>query len=462
MNLNVQRLPSQSVESEQSLLGGLLIDNNALDLVSDTISEHDFYREDHKLIYRHISKLIEQGNPADIVTVAESMEGAGKLSEIGGILYLGKMAQNTAGTANIIRYAEIIRDKAILRGLTNVASEIQGFCINPNGKSPSQIAQDAELRMQQLVDRESGEPLDLQSILGEVLLEIDKRGEHGGGIAGLSTGFDAFDTLTGGFTGGQLIIIAARPSVGKTVFGLNIATHAAKQGHTVLFFSLELTRYEIGHRILSSEADISVSTMRDGTTNEIQWQKMTEFMGEAGKLLLLIDDKPAIPVGYIRAKARRIQRKQGLGLIVVDYLGLMKGVGDNRTQEIGSISRGLKALAKELNVPIIAMAQLNRGVESRQEKLPMASDLRDSGEVEQDADIIAMIHREELYDKSHEWQGVAELLIRKNRNGQTGEVLLNFNGSLMRFEAASSGKVSPRYMQTKQNSTPVGFYNPRK
>lgn len=435
MNVVDIPLPPHSQEAEQSVIGGLLLENNALDRIADFLTPDDFYRHDHRLIYEHARTMIEQGKPADIVTVAEVLESIGKLQEVGGIAYLGALAQNVPSAANIRRYAEIVHEKAVMRGLLSIASSIQDACLGDGLKDAEKIAQEAETAMMRLLDGQGSDPKGLHAVFCEALHYIDERGERGGDLAGLATGFHDFDRLTGGLEPGQLVIVAARPAVGKTIFGCNVANHVASRGGSALFFTLEMGAREIGMRILSARTRVSVHDMRTGTKDDSHWQRLSNQINEAGEQRLFIDDRPAIGTAYIRAKARRMQRQHGLDLIVIDYLQLMRGQGDNRTQEIGSISRGLKALAKELRVPIIALAQLNRGVESRQDKRPMMSDLRDSGEVEQDADIVAMLHREELYSDNPQWQGLAELLVRKNRNGPVGDLMLNYRPEEMRFDS---------------------------
>lgn len=452
-------LPPHSQEAEQSVLGALLLENNALDRIADILAPEDFYRYDHRLIYDHARALIEQGKPADIVTVAEALTEQGKLQEIGGIAYLGALAQNVPSAANVRRYAEIVHEKAVMRGLLSIAGNIQDACLGGGLKDAEKIAQDAEAAMMRLLDGHGTEPSRLQDVFGEALQYIDSRGDRVGELAGLATGFHYFDRLTGGLEPGQLVIVAARPSVGKTIFGCNVANHVASRGGSALFFTLEMGTREIGMRILSARTRVSVHDMRTGTKDDAHWKRLGDQLSESHKQHLFIDDRPAIGTAYVRAKARRMQRQHGLDLIVIDYLQLMRGQGDNRTQEIGSISRGLKALAKELRVPIIAMAQLNRGVESRQDKRPILSDLRDSGEVEQDADIVAMLHREELYSDNPQWQGLAELLVRKNRNGPVGDLMLSYRPEEMRFDSYAGHNPRKRMVihETKPSRRGRGF-----
>ncbi len=457
MNLVDLQLPPQSIEAEQSVIGGLLLDNNALDKVVDVLVPEDFYRNDHRLIFEHMRSIIERNMPADIVTVAESLDSSGKLQEVGGIAYLGALAQNTPSSANIRRYAEIVHEKAIRRGLRSVAEGIIEACQGSAIGDAEIIARNAEEEMARLLDRRGGDPEPFHETIGKVLTEIDRRREFGKELAGLATGIQEFDELTGGLEPGQLVIVAARPSVGKTVLGCNIADFVARHTPT-LFFTLEMTGNEIGMRILAARSEVPMHLMRVGTGKDEHWDRMGEVHAKAGSTKLFIDDMAASTIAYVRAKARSIKRKHGLGLIVIDYLQLMRGQqGVNRTQEVGSISRGLKALAKELHVPIIALAQLNRGVEGRTDRRPMLSDLRDSGEVEQDADIVAMVHREEIYSEDDRWKGYAELLVRKNRNGPTGDITLKFDGERMRFKN-HVGQNIRHVLHQKESKQRRGFY----
>jgi len=422
-------LPPHSTEAEQSVIGGLLLDARAWDHVGDTLTDADFYGDHHRRIWRHIARAFERGHAVDVVTIAESIETTGETDQTGGLAYLGELAANTPSAANIRRYAEIVRERAVLRRLQAAGADLQMSCSNHGGRTPEQLAGAAEAAMIEAIDRHAGDPAPLFDALSEALAYIDTRGETGG----LATGFKDLDGMTGGLEPGQLMIIAARPSVGKTIAACNIADYVAQQGGSVLFHTLEMSRREIGMRILAARSGVSVHAMRSGIKDQDDWGRMSNQMPAANSQRFWIDDTAAVTVAQIRAKARRLKRKGGLSLVVIDYLQLMRGTGDNRVQEIGSISRGLKALAKELEIPIIALAQLNRSVESRPDKRPMSSDLRDSGEIEQDADIVAMLHRESLYSDAPEWAGLAELIFRKNRNGPLGEVVLNYRPEHMRF-----------------------------
>jgi replicative DNA helicase len=431
-------LPPHSIEAEQSLIGGLLLDNSAWDRIADQVTDADFYRDDHRRIIRHIRRLIESGKPADVLTVFESAEHSNESDQIGGLAYLGEIANNTPSAANICGYAEIVADRSMRRKLQEIAMALHVACAKPAGTAIAEIANKAETAILKTLDRTAGEPSALQDVFNEAASYIERRSQRDGD-QGITTGFADFDRITGGLESGQLVLVAARPSVGKSLFGGNVTNHLAQHGKSALFFTLEMTKREVGMRLLAQRTCIPVSDMRAGLPYDSDrgWGAIANEIGAASRARIFIDDKAAIGVGYVRAKARRIKRQHGLDLIVIDYLGLMTGASAgsqlSRTHELGSISRGLKALAKELEVPIIALAQLNRNVEGRNDKRPIMSDLRDSGEIEQDADIIAMLHRESLYTNAPEWQGVAELLVRKNRNGPLGEVLLRFMPECMTF-----------------------------
>lgn len=432
MNAPVEtKLPPSSIEAEQAMIGGLLLDGRAWDRIADAVSESDFYRDDHRRIFRHIARLSNVGKLPDVVTVFESIESSNEVDQTGGLAYLAEMANSTVSIANIKRYAEIIREKATLRRIVGVGDYLQAQCFEPGLKTSTDIVAEIELRLAAEIDQQGDEPSSIGDVMQDVLSYIDARGE----TSGLRTGFTEFDHLTGGLEGGQLVIVAARPSVGKTLFACNVADNVASRGKSVLFFTLEMTKREIGMRVLSARSLVSMQAMRSGTKSVAEWEHMSDAVPNIASNKLWVDDKPAITVSYVRARAKRTKRKSGLDLIVIDYLGLMTGYGDNRTQQIGSLSRDLKALAKELNVPIIVLAQLNRGVEGRNDKRPMMSDLRDSGEIEQDADIVAMLHREELYSESQDWKEFTELLLRKNRNGPVGEINLRYDGRLMTFSS---------------------------
>lgn len=419
-----------SLEAEQSLIGGLLIDNSAWDRIADQVREADFYRDDHRRIFRHLRLLLDRGQKADVVTVWASIEAANEADQAGGLAYLGEIANATPSAANVKHYAEIVLTKAKLRHLLAIGAELQQACVAPGPRKPADLVAEVERQLATEMDEAADEPSALADVLNDALGYIDDRRE----ASGLMLGYESLDRIIGGLEPGQLVVVAARPSVGKTAFACNIADLLVARGLSVFFQTLEMSRREVGLRILSARTNVPVLSMRTGIGANETWDQMTRTVAQANGHKLWIDDTGAVGVPYIRARARRIKRSRGLDAVIIDYLQLMAGKGDTRNHEVGSISRGLKALAKELQIPIIVLAQVNRKLEERTDRRPVLSDLRDSGEVEQDADIVLMLHREELYanDPDH-WRGFAELIVRKNRNGPLGSVSLEYDGEVMKF-----------------------------
>jgi replicative DNA helicase len=426
------------IESEQSILGGLLIDPNAFDRI-DSLSESDFYREDHRLIYRHIAHLIADGKPVDVITVAESLMSAGVENESIGLAYLGGLASNTPSAANIRRYAEVVRDKRKLRDLLYISSQVADLAQSP-ARPAADLIDEAQALVFSLGDDTSGrsEPECVGALLDGVIGDIQARFENGGRIVGLPTGFADLDEKTCGLSGGDLVVIAGRPAMGKTAIALNIAEHVALSGKTALVFSMEMSKKQLVERLLSSIGRIPLNVIRSGNLNDDQFGQLSFSMGKLIDSKLIVDDKPALRISQMRSRARRVARKHGLALIVVDYIQLATGDGNNRSnreQEVSSVSRGLKAIAKEFNVPVIAISQLSRKVDERADNRPVLSDLRDSGAIEQDADIVLMMYRDEYYHKDSPDRGTAEAIIGKHRQGETGMVPLVFLGEFTRFEA---------------------------
>jgi replicative DNA helicase len=442
------KLPPHSIEAEQSLIGGLLIDNAAWDRIGDVVRETDFYRDDHRRIFRHIGKLIQMGRPADVVTVYESIEQSNEVDQTGGLGYLGEIANATPSAANIRRYAEIVRERAILRQLVTVGDEIAGNALNPAGRDVKQLLDDAEQRIFQIAEagnRSNNGFVAIQPLLGEVvermetLLARDSQSD----ITGVATGFADLDRMTSGLQPGDMIVVAGRPSMGKTAFALNIAEHVGVELRLpVAIFSLEMSGPQLATRFLSSVGRIDQSKLRTGRLTDDEWDRMTVALGKLHEAPIHIDETGAINSTDLRARARRLHRQFGkLGLIIIDYLQLMSSnrMGENRATEISEISRSIKALAKELQVPIIALSQLSRKVEERTDKRPLMSDLRESGAIEQDADIIMMMYREEYYKPDTQDKGTAEAIIGKHRNGPVGTVRLTFLGEYTKFENFASG-----------------------
>ncbi|WP_172600106.1 replicative DNA helicase [Sulfuricystis multivorans] len=437
------KLPPHSIEAEQSLLGGLLLDNGAWDRIADIVNEADFYRDDHRRIFAHIRKLIETGRPADVVTVFESIEHANQVNETGGLAYLGEIANATPSAANIRRYAEIVHERAILRKLVSVGDEIAAAALNPAGRDVKTLLDQAEQKVFEIAEVGNRVGQGFQAItplLGEVVDRIEKlyNRDNPSDITGLASGFHDLDRLTSGFQPGDMIVVAGRPSMGKTAFALNIAEHVGVElRQPVAIFSLEMSGPQLAMRFLSSVGRLDQTKIRTGKLTDEDWEKMSVALGKLHEAPIHIDETGAINASDLRARARRLHRQFGrLGLIVIDYLQLMTSIRDNenRATEISEISRSIKALAKELQVPVIALSQLSRKVEERNDKRPLMSDLRESGAIEQDADIILMMYREEYYKPDTTEKGVAEVIIGKHRNGPTGVVKLTFLGEYTRFE----------------------------
>lgn len=437
------RTPPHSLEAEQSVLGGLLLDNAAWDRVADVMVEADLYRFDHRLIFQHIIKLIDQQKPADVVTVFESLQTAGKAEDAGGLAYLNALAQNTPSAANIRRYAEIVRDRAVLRKLVTVADTIATTALNPQGKPTKQILDEAESQIFAIAEDGARGNQGFESInnlLSQVVNRIDElhQRDNPNEVTGVPTGFSDLDNKTAGMQAGDLIIVAGRPSMGKTAFSLNIGEHVAiEQGLPVAVFSMEMGGAQLALRMLCSVARLSQQRVRVGKVADDEWPRLIGAVNKMRDAPLFIDETPALNSHELRARSRRLARQYGkLGLIVVDYLQLMSSAsaGENRATEISEISRGLKALAKELECPVIALSQLNRSVEQRTDRRPVMADLRESGAIEQDADVILAIYRDEVYNPDSQDKGTAEILILKQRNGPIGSVRTTFLGEYTKFE----------------------------
>ena len=444
--LTALRTPPHSVEAEQSVLGGLLLDNASWDRIADRLAGEDFYRHDHRLIFQHVSRLIEQSRPADAITVFEALQTSGKAGEAGGLAYLNALAQNTPSAANIRRYAEIVRERAVLRRLVSVGEEVAAAALNPQGRDAKQLLDEAEAKVFQIAEqgaRDRGGLVKLEPLLTRVVQRIQELFERASpsDVTGVPSGFTDLDAKTAGFQEGDLIIIAGRPSMGKTALALNIGQHVAIDlGMPVAVFSMEMASEQLAMRLLGSVGRIDAHRLRTGRLTDEDWPKLSEAMERMHTAPLHIDETPALNALELRARARRLAREYGkLGLIIVDYLQLMSAssMGENRATEISEISRSLKSLAKELKVPVIALSQLNRTVEQRTDKRPVMSDLRESGAIEQDADVILFIYRDEVYNPDSPDKGIAEIILGKQRNGPIGRVQLRFGGEYTRFDNLS-------------------------
>ncbi|HUN67832.1 MAG TPA: replicative DNA helicase [Burkholderiales bacterium] len=440
------KVPPHSVEAEQSLLGGLLLDNQAFDKIADLVTAEDFYRDDHRRIYRHLARLIEQGRPADVVTVAESVEASEDKDRTGGPGYLGSLAQNTPSALNIRRYAELVRERSVQRRLAQVATEIAEAALSPSGKEVGQLLDEAESRILEVGEKGQRGTQgfeEIQPVLARVFERIDHlyHQENKSDVTGVPTGFIDLDEKTAGLQPGDLIIVAGRPSMGKTALALNIAEHVAvDNGLPVAIFSMEMSATQLAMRLLGSIARVDQHKMRTGRLADEEWSRLSTAMERLHNAPIFIDEAAALNALELRTRARRMRRQCGsLGLVMVDYLQLMSSASqnqsENRATEISEISRSLKALAKELGAPVVALSQLNRALETRNDKRPMMSDLRESGAIEQDADLILFIYRDEVYfPEKMESRGVAEVIIGKQRNGPIGKVDLTFLGEHTRFE----------------------------
>jgi replicative DNA helicase len=436
------KLPPFSIEAEQAVLGGLMLDNTGWDKVADVITEEDFYRRDHRMIFSAIAHLANQGQPCDAVTLSEWLDKQNELDNVGGLSYLGSLANNTPTAANIKAYAEIVRERSVLRSLINVSNDISTTAYNPEGRSSQEVLEIAEQRVFEIADKgargRSGFK-GMKTLLTKAVDTIDKLFQLDSPITGVPTGFKDFDEQTAGLQNSDLVIVAGRPSMGKTTFAMNVVENASiKHQVPVAVFSMEMPGEQLAMRMMSSLGHIDQHKIRTGKLGDEDWPRLTSAVGILSEAKIYIDDTPAMSPSEVRARSRRIAREHGLGLIVIDYLQLMQGSPgsskENRATEISEISRSLKALAKELNVPVVALSQLNRSLEQRPNKRPVMSDLRESGAIEQDADVIVFIYRDEVYNEDSPDKGTAEIIVGKQRNGPIGTTRLTFLGKYTRFE----------------------------
>lgn len=433
--------PPHSVEAEQSIIGGLMLDNQSFEKVDTKLCEADFYRTEHRVLYRSILSLVKKNQPFDVVTVLDALKSTNTLDDAGGEVYLFELAHNTPSVANVSAYADIVREKSVQRQLIAVAGDIADSAYNPGSRLVSELLDFAETRVFAIAEQTAGEggPLPMKSILVRAVEKIDALYHSGDSITGLATGLSELDEMTSGLQNSDLVIVAGRPSMGKTTLVMNMAEHAAiKAGKPVLVFSMEMPADSLAMRMMSSLGRIDQHRIRTGKLDDDDWPRVTSAVHMLSEAPLFIDDSPALSPSEVRARARRLVKEHGsLGLIVIDYLQLMKVPGfkaENRTAEISEISRSLKSLAKELKVPVVALSQLNRSLEQRHDKRPVMSDLRESGAIEQDADLICFIYRDEVYNEDSPDKGCAEIIIAKQRNGPIGKVRVAFLGKYTRFE----------------------------
>ncbi len=434
-------VPPHSVEAEQAVLGGLLLDAAAWENVADAVTQEDFYRPDHKLIFEAIAALAGEAKPCDVVTVSQQLERTSRLDAAGGLAYLSSIARDTPSAANVRAYADIVRERSLLRQLIRAGTDIAAAAFRSEGETARDQVDRAEQRVFEIAEgsfRRREGALAVRTLLPAVIDQIDEWHNNPDKLRGLPTGFTDFDKITGGLRPGDLIIVAGRPSMGKTTLAVNMAEYAAVHPGTrasVAIFSLEMPSEQVITRMLSSVGGVPLNSLRSGKISDEDWARITGATSQLSEAKIFIDETPALNPTELRARARRVKREHGLHLIVVDYLQLMQvpGTKENRATEIAEISRGLKALAKELQVPVIALSQLNRAVEQREHKKPVMSDLRESGSLEQDSDIILLIYRDEVYDRNTTRKGIAEIDLVKHRNGETGQFLLTFQGQYTRF-----------------------------
>ncbi|MFL3655166.1 MAG: replicative DNA helicase [Halioglobus sp.] len=444
------KMQPHSAEAEQSVLGGLLLSADGWDAVAEVVSDGDFYRLGHRLIFRQIAQLAEAAEPIDVITVADKLQARDELDAAGGLTYLAELAQNTPSASNIRAYAQVVRERASLRKLIEAAQEIAESGFNPEGRKSDELIDEAERRIMQIGEDgpKDGAPKDINPLLQAALGRIEELFQSGGAITGISTGFIELDNMTSGLQDSDLVIVAGRPSMGKTAFAMNLVEHAVlNQDKPILVFSMEMPADSLIIRMLSSIGRIDQTRLRNGKLEQEDWPKLSAAVTKLKDVPLYIDDTPALTPTEIRSRARRVAREHGgLGMIMVDYLQLMQvaGSSDGRTAEISEISRSLKAIAKEFKVPMVALSQLNRSLEQRPNKRPVNSDLRESGAIEQDADVIMFIYRDEVYHEESEEKGIAEIIIGKQRNGPIGICRLAFIGQYTRFENLARGSSGDR------------------
>lgn len=433
------KVPPHSIEAEQAVLGGLMLDNRAWERIADLVVESDFYRRDHRLILRSIAKLEANDKPFDVITLSEELGKTHELDDAGGLAYLGRLAKETPSAANIKAYADIVRERSVLRQLIEIGTDIAGSAYNPEGRESRELLDQAEQQVFRIAEQGAKVRngfVDIKKLLTATVEKIDFLYEQEGNITGIATGFTEFDNMTTGLQKGDLVIIAGRPSMGKTTFAMNIAENAAiAQDVSVAVFSMEMPGDALTMRMISSLGRINSQSLRTGDLQDEDWPRITSAVSILSEKKIFIDDSAALSLSEVRARSRRLKREHGLGMIVIDYLQLMQGSGsENRATEISEISRGLKALAKELELPVLALSQLNRSLEQRPNKRPVMADLRESGAIEQDADLIVFIYRDEVYNDDSPDKGTAEIIIAKQRNGPIGKTRLTFLGQYTKFE----------------------------
>ena len=452
-NVEKLKVPPHSIEAEQSVLGSMLIDPESWDKVAELVTDNDFYNRSHQIIFRAITRLLNSSQPIDLITVSEELEKHDELEDAGGFAYLGELAKNTPSSANVVSYAQIISERAITRELIGVAHEIAEVGYNPEGRDSADILDLAESKVFEIAERRTGEnegPRDVESILGKTIDRLEELVKTNKDVTGVTTGFTDLDKMTSGMQPSDLIIVAARPSMGKTTFAMNLIENAMMaEDKPVLVFSLEMPSEQIMMRMLASLSRVDQTKIRTAQLDYEDWARISNTMAMLkDKDCLFVDDSSGLTPMDVRSRARKLARERGgISLIMVDYLQLMRvpSLSDNRTLEIAEISRSLKALAKELEVPVVALSQLNRTLEQRADKRPVNSDLRESGSIEQDADLIMFIYRDEVYHENSEYKGIAEIIIGKQRNGPIGTCRLTFQGQFSRFDNYAGPAIADEY-----------------
>ena len=452
-NVEKLKVPPHSIEAEQSVLGSMLIDPESWDKVAELVTDNDFYNRSHQIIFRAITRLLNSSQPIDLITVSEELEKHDELEDAGGFAYLGELAKNTPSSANVVSYAQIISERAITRELIGVAHEIAEVGYNPEGRDSADILDLAESKVFEIAERRTGEnegPRDVESILGKTIDRLEELVKTNKDVTGVTTGFTDLDKMTSGMQPSDLIIVAARPSMGKTTFAMNLIENAMMaEDKPVLVFSLEMPSEQIMMRMLASLSRVDQTKIRTAQLDDEDWARISNTMATLkDKDCLFVDDSSGLTPMDVRSRARKLARERGgISLIMVDYLQLMRvpSLSDNRTLEIAEISRSLKALAKELEVPVVALSQLNRTLEQRADKRPVNSDLRESGSIEQDADLIMFIYRDEVYHENSEYKGIAEIIIGKQRNGPIGTCRLTFQGQFSRFDNYAGPAIADEY-----------------
>jgi len=440
------KIPPHSIEAEQSVIGGLLMDNRAWDLVADHLTETDFYRQEHRTIFLAITELVVRQAPFDLLTVTEVLKTHNTLESVGGEAYLYELAGRVPSVANIMAYADIVRERSVMRRLIDAAHDIADSAFNPEQRSSAELLDEAEGKVFAIAETgfHRSEPMKSSQIMAKAFERLSELQHSSSHITGVSTGFNKLDEMTSGWQAGDLIIIAARPSMGKTAFAMNLAEEVVmKQKKPALVFSMEMSGEQLALRLISSLGRVDQHKVRTARLSQDEWGRVASTVSLFSQAPLYLDDTPGLSPGEVRARARRLMRQCGgeLGVIIIDYLQLMQvpGFSENRTQEVSQISRSLKSLARELKVPVIALSQLNRSLEQRADRRPVMSDLRESGSIEQDADVIAFIYRDEVYNENSTEKGKAEIIISKQRNGPIGKVHLSFLGQYTRFEDIEEG-----------------------